>query len=173
MAKHVVKCLYCGESFDMNLIEGIKVTSNRYAHKTCAEKRTKEQSKEEKDMADFYAYCKEKFGQQFDFVKTKKLAEGYIKKYNYTWTGMLKTLIYFFEVKNNSTSKAGGSIGIIPYEYQHAHDYYFSIWKAQQLNVNKKIENYIPEVIEIKIPPPVPQPKKRKRFTFLDREEEE
>jgi len=172
MAKHIVKCLYCGQNFDLNVIEGIKVNSNRYAHKTCADQRSQLQTKEDKDKEAFFRYCSEKFGKQFDFVRTKRMADSYIKKYSYTWSGMLKCLIYFFDIKKNPVEKANGGIGIIPYIYQEAHDYYYDIWQAQQLNANKKIENYVPEVIEIKIPPPEPKPKKRRLFTFLDREEE-
>lgn len=171
MAKHIVKCLYCGQNFDMNMITGVKVTSNRYAHKACADQKNQLQTKEQKDKDAFYQYCSKIFGKQFDFVRTKRMAENYVKKYNYTYTGMLKSLIYFFEIKKNPIEKANGGIGIIPYIYQEAHDYYFDIWQAQQLNVNKKIENYIPEVIEIKIPPPEPKPKRRRLFSFLDREE--
>lgn len=174
MAKAIVKCLYCGQNFDRNdpNIPFVKVNSNRYAHQTCANQRNQLQTKEDKDKEAFFQYCSKIFGKQFDFVRTKRMADSYIKKYNYSWSGMLKCLIYFFEVKKNPIEKANGGIGIIPYIYQEAHDYYYDIWQAQQLNINKKIENYIPEVIEIKIPPPEPQPKKRKLFTFLDREEE-
>lgn len=173
MAKALVKCLYCGQIFDRNdpniPFEKIK---NRYAHKCCVENQNALQVKEEKDQEAFYSYCKKVFGNNFDFVRTKKLAEGYVKKNNYSWSGMLKTLIYFYEVKKNDSSKANGSIGIIPYAYQQAHDYYFSIWAAQQVNSDKKIEEYIPEVIEIRIPPPEPKPLKRKLFSFLDISEE-
>ena len=173
MAKALVKCLYCGQTFDRNdpKIPFVKV-KNRYAHKCCADNHSEIEQREEKDQKAFYDYCKKIFGSKFDFVRTKKLAEGYIKKNNYSWSGMLKTMIYFYEVKKNDPSKANGACGIIPYAYQQAHDYYFSIWAAQQINSNKKIEEYIPEVIEIRIPPPEPKPRKRRLFSFLDDSEE-
>ena len=37
----------------------------------------------------------------------------------------------------------------------------------------KRIEDYIPNVVEVKIPQPELKPRKRKLFTFLDEEEEE
>jgi len=138
----------------------------------CAQNRSEEEKKVESEQNKFFDYCKQVFGKDFDFVRTKRLAEGYIKKYNYTWSGMLKTLIYFFEVKKNSVSKAKGSIGIIPYTYQEALNHYYAIWQAQQLNIDKKIEDYVPEVIEITIPPPQPKPRKRRLFSFLDKEKD-
>jgi starvation-inducible outer membrane lipoprotein len=138
----------------------------------CAQNRSEEEKKVESEQNKFFDYCKQVFGKDFDFVRTKRLAEGYIKKYNYTWSGMLKTLIYFFEVKKIRVSKAKGSIGIIPYTYQEALNHYYAIWQAQQLNIDKKIEDYVPEVIEITIPPPQPKPRKRRLFSFLDKEKD-
>ena len=42
---------------------------------------------------------------------------------------MLKTLLYFYEVKGNSKHKLReGSIGIIPFQYQQAYNYYYEIY---------------------------------------------
>lgn len=175
MAKIMVKCLYCRQMFDRNdsTIPFVKPKANRYAHQKCFEERDKLVSKEQQEKDKFYQYCKELFGSKFDFVKINKMAEGYIKKYGYSYSGMLKTLVYFYEVKKESVEKANGNIGIIPYTYQQAYDYYFGIWQAQQLNIDKKIEDYVPEVIEVTIPPPKPNPKRRKLFKFLDEMEED
>ena len=35
MAKHIVKCLICGNSFDANVEPFIKANSRRYAHLEC------------------------------------------------------------------------------------------------------------------------------------------
>ena len=51
---------------------------------------------------------------------------------------MLKTLIYWYEIKGNSTEKANGGIGIIPYVYKDASEYYYSIYLAQIANRDKK-----------------------------------
>lgn len=171
MAKKIVKCLYCGQPFDANAEPFVKPRSNRYAHLKCHEERDKLLTQEQLEQEKFYEECKKIFGKSFDYIKTKRLAEMYIKKYEYTWSGMTRTLEYFYVVKKNPIAKANGSIGIIPYEYQHAYNYYYEIWRAQQLNVNKKIEDYIPEVIEVTIPPPQPKLRKRRLFSFLDKED--
>ena len=38
LAKHLVKCFYCSETFDANEEDFIKVNARRYAHRRCAEK---------------------------------------------------------------------------------------------------------------------------------------
>ena len=95
----------------------------------------------------------------------------YINEYEYTHSGILKALIYFFEIKGNSIDKANGGIGIVPYIYKDAYNYYYAQWQAQQKNIHKPIQQYIPQVKEIVIPPPQRQIKKRKQFTFLDKED--
>ena len=40
--------------------------------------------------------------------------ENYVKENNYTYSGMLKTLKWYYEKEGNSLDKSNGSIGIIP-----------------------------------------------------------
>ena len=97
----------------------------------------------------------------------------YREEYNYTYSGMYKALKYFYEIKGSDVKKANGGIGIIPYIYKQAHDYYYALWEAQQRNENKVevIQSYVPQVQEIRIKRPQLKPKKRDLFTFLDEEE--
>ena len=41
MKTHNVKCYYCGNIFDANKEQFVKVNSTRYAHKSCQEERDK------------------------------------------------------------------------------------------------------------------------------------
>ena len=67
---------------------------------------------------------------------------------------MLKTLIWFYEIKGNSVNKAQGGIGIIPFVYNDARNYFYSLYLAQIANEN--ISTYKHErkckVIEIESP---------------------
>jgi len=81
-------------------------------------------------------------------------------------------LVYFFEIKGNSVEKANGGIGIVPYVYQQAYNYYYSLWLAQQKNEDKVVEEYVPIVKEIIIPVPERKVRKRPLFSFLDEEGE-
>ena len=85
---------------------------------------------------------------------------------------MLKALIYHFEIRKGSIEKANGGIGIIPYVYNNARNYYYELWLAQQQNKDKDVEKYIPKVKVIVIPEPQIKERKRKLFTFLDEEED-
>ena len=100
--------------------------------------------------------------------KIQKQINSYIKDYNFSYSGMLKALIYHFEIQHGDISKANGGIGIIPYCYDSAKTYYYNLWVAQQQNITKDITQYIPKVEEIKIKQPQKKRNYRKLFSFLD-----
>ena len=97
-------------------------------------------------------------GKKFDRDKiqaVKKQIKEFKKEYDYSYSGMLKTLIWWYEIKGNSKEKANGGIGIIPFVYKDALTYYYSLYLAQLANENvesipkpkvKEIEIYSPEV---------------------------
>lgn len=168
---HRVKCYYCGHTFDRDKEPFVEVSTRRYAHKDCAEKAQKSEFQEVKDRADLEQYIMKMFNVTFLDARIQKQIKQYHDEYKYTYSGMRKALIYFYEIKGNSLEKANGGIGIIPYIYKKAHDYYYALWQAQQKNDTKVITEYVPVVKEIVIPNPERNIKKRKLFTFLDEEE--
>lgn len=166
--KHLVKCKYCGIQFDANVEPYIMASARRYAHKSCAEKFESEKTQEQKDEEQFYQYVKNLFNEDYNYIATKKMAERYIKENNYTYSGMLKSLIWFYEVKHNSKSKANGSIGIIPFIYNQARDYYYSLYLAKLANEEKDIITYKPKVKLIEIVSPRVNTKPIKLFNMED-----
>lgn len=151
MAKAMVKCLYCGEKFDRLSEPNVKI-GRRYAHKKCYEAQDSEALKEQRDKHEFFEYIKEIYGSDYNFVSISKQAESYIKQYNFTYSGMLKSLKWFYDVKQNSKESSNGRIGIIPYIYEDAKKYYYNLYLAQQRN--KEVEGYTLEVKEIVIASP-------------------
>lgn len=168
---HLVTCLYCSKKFDRDKEPFAQVSARRYAHLSCSLEKEQQKSKEEKDKEALEKYIKELLKNNYSGVKVKKQIKDYISEYNYTYSGILKALIYFYEIKGNSVEKAQGGIGIVPYIYNDAYNYYYNLWIANQQNEKKDIQSYIPEVREIKIPIPKRNIKKRNLFTFLDEEE--
>lgn len=173
MAKHIVKCSICQQHFDANEVPFTKTSARRYAHTSCYEKKMNEMSQEEKDKIELENYIKQLF--QIDTItpKIKKQLTIYINNYNYSYSGIKKALIYFYEVKGNSIEKANEGIGIVSYVYKQAFDYYYNLWLAKQKNENKNLSEYNSKVIEITIKPPQRKKKSKRFFSFLDREETE
>lgn len=140
---HYVTCLYCKKQFNRDKEPTKKVSARRYAHLKCWEDHFANMSQEERDIQNFYDYTKNLFGEDYNYILTKKLAERYAKENNYTYSGMLKTLKWYYEKEGHSTEKSNGSIGIIPYIYKQALTYYYNLYKAQLVNKEKDISNFI------------------------------
>ena len=171
MAKHYVICKYCGIKFDRDSEPCESVGGRRYAHKECAIKYQSSLTQEQKDEISFYEYTKNLFKEEYNYVMTKKLAEQYVKAYNFTYSGMQKALFWFYEVKRNSLEKSNGSIGILPYIYNDAKDYYYRLYLAQIANNIEDIQSYKPEIVEIEIGSPRVRIEPPRLFKFDDEEE--
>lgn len=152
-----VKCLYCQERFNKNdiNIQVKQVSARRYAHLSCWNNYIANLSQEEKDEQAFYEYVKQLFKNEYNYILTKKLAERFIKENHYTYSGMLKTLKWYYEKEGNDIEKSNGSIGIIPYIYSKAEKYYYSLFLAKQINAEKNLIHFSnPKIKEIIIKSP-------------------
>ena len=170
-----VTCIYCKQTFNKSE-EAFKLFSNgKYAHQSCFEL---EQTRELTDQEKLEKYIMELFGSDYVYAKIKKQIKDYVTNHGYTYSGIHKALVYYYKVKGNKfdEGKAQGGIGIVPFIYEQARQYYYAIWEAQQKQEyaidTKTIEYYIPKIIEVTIPVPQRQVKKRNLFSFLDEEEE-
>lgn len=187
---HIVTCTVCKQQFDRDKIEAVKMSARRYAHATCvlkqgsleeqaqAERILAEQAKQEKDLIALEEYIKKKFGVEDDvalIIRTRQQIKTFRDEYKYTYSGILKSLIYFYEIKGNKIDKSNGGIGIVPYVYDEAKIYYQRLWKTHQINQAKPIEQYMtPQQRIVKIAIPTPRLRTRnKLFSFLDEEEED
>ena len=175
-APHNVKCLFCKQIFDAQPDgEGTiwyKPRTNRYAHIACGEQNEKAKTQEEKDFDELYRYVKNEQKDNFNFVQFKKITDAWIKDYGYTYSGMLKSLLYFYEVKGNPKHKLReGSIGIIPFCYQQAYTYYYNIFLASQVAGTGNYNAHRSRIIEID--PPAAHPKLRKLFDIEMEDDDE
>lgn len=178
MAKHIVKCPLCGESFDTNEIQAVKVGARRYGHASCYPDNKdfvsmppkKEETKEQKDMKALKAYINEIYGKSANWILITKQIKEFQKEYQYSLSGILKTLMWFYGIKGNSPEKSNGGIGIVPFAYNDAFNYYYNLFVAQSQNENIDIESYTTKVREITIP--LPAIKEKKRFFNLEDDEE-
>ena len=168
---HIVTCVYCKKKFDRDKIPFVQISQRRYAHKECSEQENQRLFKEEADKIALENYIIQLLKLEYITPRIRKQLNTYQEQYGYTYSGMHKALIYFYEIKGNSVEKANGGIGIIPYVYQDAYNYYYALWEAQQANKDKEIETYVPVEEVVRIPVPQRKLKKRKLFTFLDEEE--
>lgn len=163
-----VKCAYCQKLMSKKDADCVMIGNNKYVHKACQELEKKREKTDKEQLED---YIKELFNTTYIDPRIRAQIKKYVEEFNYTYSGIRKALVYHYEIKGGDKSKANGGIGIVPYVYENAYNYYYSLWLAKQKNKDVEVEQYTPKVKEIVIPRPQRKVKKRPLFTFLDEEE--
>lgn len=111
---------------------------------------------------DFYNYIRDLTKDNQISAKVYALADNYIKRYGFTFEGMLKTIKYLNEYADKTTT--GDIIGIIPYYYDEAQAFYKKLEQLCEDNKDIHIENmYKKRVIKIN--------EKRKTFPQINIED--
>ena len=164
-----VTCAYCQKPMSKKDADCVMIGNGKYVHKACQEL---EANREKTDKEQLEEYIKELFGTTYIDPRVRAQIKKYVEEFNYTYSGIRKALIYHYEIKGGDKSKANGGIGIVPYVYEHAFNYYYNLWLAKQKNKDVEVEQYTPKIKEIVIPRPERKIKKRPLFTFLDEEAE-
>lgn len=166
MAKHCVKCLYCGVVFDTNAEPFVKPAERRYAHATCAEKYQQSQSSDEKDYAMLISYCKNVLGMPQNALLNKQIT-SFKKEYGYTCKDILRTVKWWKEIQKKPFEENYG-IAIVPYVYEECKRYYLNLQKIMNLNDNITVQLPERKVKEIIIDTPVGAEKKCYLFNLED-----
>ena len=167
---HYVICTKCGVRFDRDMIQAVKDGGRRYAHYTCKpDGELVPLPQKDPDLTALETYIDKLLGKEANKARINKQIKEYTLEKGYSYSGILKSLIYFYEVKGNSVDKANGGIGIVPFVYQDAYNYYYDLFLAKNRNDKKNVQEITSKVKEIIIKPPQ-RPIKKRLFKFLDEE---
>lgn len=170
---HYCICTVCNQRFDRDKVQAVKSGARRYAHQTCLPSgEIVPLPQVDEELTKLINYIQQLLGKDYNAARVKKQIKDFQEEYGYSYSGMLKSLIYFYEVKGNSKDKANGGIGIVPFIYNDAYNYYLNLFLANQQNINKDVKSFTSKVKEITIKvPTVDLPKKL--FNFDDEVEDE
>lgn len=151
MAKKMCKCAICGIEFDRNSIQAVKHSARRYAHKDCFPEGElvpmEKSATEDPDLIALKNYIERIYGTKANWALINKQIKKFHSENKYSYSGILKSLIYFYEVKHNSVDGSNGGIGIVEYTYDQAYQYYLAIFMAQQNNEDKTLVTKVKEFI--------------------------
>jgi hypothetical protein len=86
---------------------------------------------------------------------------------------MLKSLIYWYEVKDENIEKANHGIGIIPYIYDTARQYYYNLYLIKLSNEDRNINDFQQKEKIVEIFSPEIQRKKIRLFDLDEVEDGE
>lgn len=157
MAKHEVICPKCKKKFDTNSIPAVKVSARRYGHASCYPEITElvpmeKKLEDEPEYQMIMDYCYKLFGKNHNWAMTKKYIKKFVEENKFSLSGIYKSLLYFYDIKNNPIDKANNTIGIVPFVYQDAYNYYYNLFMSQQ-NLQKTGEYKYEEKERIIKPP--------------------
>jgi hypothetical protein len=153
--------------------QGVKINDRRYAHLKCSPNEgtivpLPEDYDEELTMLE--NYIKDLFHYAILPAKIKKDIEKYKNEEGYTYSGMLKALRWWFEIRKNPISKANRGIGILPYIYDEAKERYRKVYEAETLNIKTDLTKPTEKVV-YKIPSP--RFDRQKMISMEDRTDDE
>ena len=141
----------------------IKLGEGRFAHRKCEEA---EQKRELTDEEKLYKYIMNKLDAEYVPPNIRKQINDFINDYKYTYSQILKVLVYGIEVsKKMVLDPKRPTINYLPYIYKDAYNYYYTLWLAEEANKGKQIKK--PDVETVKIVSPERKEMVKKHFTFL------
>lgn len=140
-SKRSVKCPGCLVFFHKDEEKHIFI-KNRYWHESCYEEFKSREEQSFKAIEELESYICNLFEIEYVNARIKKQIKDMIDQYHYTYSGILGTLRYWYDIKQNSIEKANGGIGIVPYVYDDAKKYYEVIFYAQQLNKDNNKDSF-------------------------------
>lgn len=155
-----MKCSYCKKEIPLDL-DCITIQTGECAghyHKSCM--------KLNMQRRQLGIYICEIFGLQATGPRINQQISSFIKK-GYTYTGIYWALKYFYEVKHHKDiySYEDKTIGIVPYVYDEANEYFTRVKKIQS-KVEQGLQNKQEDVVVVNIP--APRTKKKKQLYDLN-----
>ena len=112
---HMVKCSVCGQTFNRDLIQAVRTSARRYAHQSCDPNNQDlvplEIKQEDSDLVKLKEYISSKYGDKARWTLINKQIKDYLAK-GYSLSGILKSLIWFYDIKGNNIDKSNGGIGM-------------------------------------------------------------
>ena len=131
------KCKWCKEWVDKSLEEHTKVNTGYY-HNHCYE----QFELNKQHMKELNAYISKVYKVEFPTGWMLKQIKEYKEKRNYTYKGMELTLRFMYEVENKYLLDASQSgLGLIPYYYEKAKQYYINLYSVSQSIKEVEIDN--------------------------------
>lgn len=142
----LVTCAYCGCKTVDKLSQDYIQYKGKNFHRECGEK--------QKEKDNFYSYVCEIFKLKAPGPRIYNQGNSFVEKYGYTYLGMQKTLYFIYAVKKHANDRPieSKSIGLIPYYYDEAQEYFKRIDKKKE-TIRKEIMSTTEEIISVKMAP--------------------
>ena len=101
MSKHMVKCSICGQMFNRDEVQAVKTSARRYAHATCDPNNTDFVplvTIEDSDLIKLKDFINQLYGKNANWALINKQIRTFTTENHYSLSGILKSLVYFYQV---------------------------------------------------------------------------
>lgn len=173
MAKHEVICTVCKQKFDTNLIQAVHSGPRRYAHAACLPDNTDFVPlgpEADPELIKLKEYIGQVYGEKGNYALIAKQIKKFHDEDGMSYNAILKSLVYFYDVKHNTIDSSKGGIGIVPFIQQDAKNYFLALFLAQNANEDKTLSTIVKEYT---ISPPKMRGTKHKLLEWSVYEDEE
>lgn len=129
---HIVHCRICHYPIDIAVekenIDWIQPSKNQYFHKTCYDTWKAAPATDEEWILMIFDFLARDMKVSYNYHLCKAQIEKFWKENKINPKGIYFTLRYFYEVKHNAWEKGHGGLGIVPWVFDEAKNY----WIAQE-----------------------------------------
>jgi hypothetical protein len=156
-------CEFCHTAIPMG--QEVTLPGDRFAHVDCY---SKDNSHGKSDYDKLFEYIMSVYDESFVNPAKQKAIEKMIKDHGFTHSGIHGTLVYLYEILKKRPQDSN-YLGIVPWYYTEAKEYFTNKAKVNAENAKKDIENYKPKQIVVKTKERE-RVVQKKKFSVLDEE---
>lgn len=111
----IVTCGLCSQKFN-RAAEGSEFIKGKWYHRNCA--------RVKKDKINLDEYICKLFQLKAVGPVNNRMIKEFVEKRGYNYQGIYRALQYYYEIRKHPTDKAEERIGIVPFVYNDAEEYY-------------------------------------------------
>lgn len=156
-------CEFCHTAIPAG--QEVTLPGDRFAHIDCY---SKDNSHGKSDYDKLFEYIMLVYDESFVNPAKQKAIEKMIKDHGFTHSGIHGTLVYLYEILKKRPQDSN-YLGIVPWYYTEAKEYFTNKAKVNAENAKKDIENYKPKQIVVKTKERE-RVVQKKKFSVLDEE---
>ena len=143
----------------------ITLPGDRFAHVDCY---SKDSSRSKSDYDKLFEYIQIVYNESFVDPAKQKSIKNMMDEFKFTYSGIHGTLVYLYDILKKKPQDSN-YLGIVPWYYTEAKEYFTNKEKVNAENAKKDIENYKPKQIVVKTKERE-RVVQKKKFSVLDEE---